>query len=115
MYTGRDGYAHRGKKLTKEAKAYKEAVCIFAKGLTVSPLTDAERRRVEYHVEVTVYLARRQRLDSDNTFKVAIDALAFAGVLRSDAFVLESKAIIVKNQRDNPRTHYIVERIDKHA
>jgi Holliday junction resolvase RusA-like endonuclease len=112
MYTGKDGFSHHGKKLTKEAKAYKDAVAIFARGCTVAPVTDAERRRVKYRVEVQVYLGKGQRLDSDNSLKVAIDALAYAGVLHSDAFVLESKAIIVKDQRHDPRTHFIVERME---
>lgn len=113
MYTGKDGFAHRGKKLTKEAKAYKDAVAIFARGRTVAPNTDAERRRVQYHVEVRVYLGYKQRLDSDNSLKVAIDALVSAGVLHSDAHVTESKAVIVKDERENPRTHFIVERMGK--
>ena len=46
MYTGRDGYGHRGRKLTKEAKAFKAAVAIFARGRTVAPATDKERRVV---------------------------------------------------------------------
>jgi Holliday junction resolvase RusA-like endonuclease len=112
MYTGKDGLPHHGKKLTKEARAYKDAVAIFARGRTVAPATDAERRRVQYRVEVTVYLGRKQRLDSDNSLKVAIDALAHAGVLHSDAYVAESKAIIVKDQRDNPRTDFVVERMN---
>lgn len=112
MYTGRDGYAHRGKKLTPAAKAYKDAVAIFARGRTVAPTTDAERRRVKYRVEVRVCLGPRQRLDSDNSLKVAIDALAYAGVLHSDAYVQESKAIIVKDERHDPRTEFIVERME---
>lgn len=112
MYTGKDGYPHRGKKLTKEAKGYKEAVALLARGRTVSPITDAERRKVRYRVEVRVYLGHKQRLDSDNSLKVAIDSLTYAGVLHSDAYVAESKAVIVKDQRDNPRTEFIVERMD---
>jgi len=112
MYTGKDGFSHRGKKLTKEAKAYKDAVAIFARGCTVAPITDVERRRVQYRVEVRVYLGHKQRLDSDNSLKVAIDALVYAGVLHSDAYVTESKAVIVKNERHDPRTHFIVERME---
>jgi Holliday junction resolvase RusA-like endonuclease len=112
MYKGKDGTPHRGKKLTKEAKAYKDAVAIFARGRTVTPATDSERRKVQYRVEVTVYLGHKQRLDSDNSLKVAIDALVSAGVLHSDAYVERSTAIIVKDQRHDPRTHFIVERME---
>ena len=39
MYTGKDGYGHRGRKISKAAKAFKDAVAIFARGCTVSPAT----------------------------------------------------------------------------
>lgn len=112
MYTGKDGYPHRGKKLTEEAVAYKDAVAIFARGYSVSPLTDSERRKVRYRIEVRVYLGHRQRLDSDNSLKVAIDALVYAGVIHSDAYARESKAVIITDERHNPRTHFIVERLE---
>jgi hypothetical protein len=49
-YIGRDGFLHLGFKLTKETKAYYDAVAIFARGRTVAPYTDAERRKVRYAV-----------------------------------------------------------------
>lgn len=112
MYKGKDGFVHRGKKLTKEAKAYKDAVAIFARGRTVAPTTDGDRRRVKYRVAVIVYLGYKQRLDSDNSLKVAIDSLTYAGVIHSDAYVMESKATIVKDERHDPRTHFTIERMD---
>ena len=65
MYTGKDGYCHRGRKLTPEAKAFKAAVAIFARGRTVAPPTDKERRKVKYAVQRSTFTlarpARRRR------------------------------------------------------
>lgn len=110
-YTGRDGYGHKGKKISPEARAFKEAVAIFARGRTVAPLTNSERKKARYRVEVHLYLGPRQRLDADNGAKVAIDALTYAGVIHSDTSV-ESHMIPHKDERDNPRTEYIVERLE---
>lgn len=112
MYTGKDGLTHRGKKLTKEAKAYIEAVAIFARGRTVAPITDSARRRVRYRIVVRVVLGVNQRLDSDNSLKVAIDSLTKCGVIHSDAYSEDSRALIVKNERHNPRTEFTVERME---
>lgn len=117
-YIGKDGCLHLGFKLTKDAKAYRDAVAIFARGQTVAPPTDAERRKVKYTVQMDVYLGPGQRLDSDNALKVGIDSLVWCGVLHSDANVYESKAIIHKDERnnpDNPRTAYLVTRMETHG
>lgn len=114
-YTGKDGFRHLGFKLTNEAKAYRDAVCIFAQGRTVAPQTPAERRKVKYTVQMDVYLGPKQRLDSDNALKVGIDSLVWCGMIHSDASVYESKAIIHKDERanpENPRTQYIVTRLE---
>jgi Holliday junction resolvase RusA-like endonuclease len=113
MYTGADGYAHRGRKLSKPVKAYYEAVAIFAGGRTVSPVTDAERRKVRYHVTVDVYLGRRQRGDADNFSKSAVDGLVKAGVIHSDANVETCTVTVHKDERDNPRTEYKVVRMER--
>jgi Holliday junction resolvase RusA-like endonuclease len=115
-FIGRNGYLRLGFKLTKEAKAYQEAVAIFAHGRTVSPATAAERRKARYTVQMDVYLGPRQRLDSDNALKVGIDSLVRCGVLHSDANVYESRAIIHKDERnnpENPRTQYLVTRMEQ--
>jgi Holliday junction resolvase RusA-like endonuclease len=109
-YTGRDGYGHRGKKISPEAKAFKDAVCIFARRRTVAPISSKDRKKARYRVEVHIYLGRNQRLDADNGGKVAIDALTYAGVIHSDTSV-EVTLIPHKDERDNPRTEYIVERL----
>jgi Holliday junction resolvase RusA-like endonuclease len=36
-----------------------------------------------------LYLARGERLDGDNAWKVPVDGLVKAGVIRSDAAILE--------------------------
>jgi Holliday junction resolvase RusA-like endonuclease len=110
-YTGKDGFAHIGKKLTPAARAYKEAVALFARGRSVAPYTDKERRKAKYRVEVHIYLGRNQRLDADNGSKLALDALVYAGVIHSDTFV-DTRLVPHKDERENPRTEYIVERLE---
>ena len=112
MYTGKDGYSHRGFKVTPEAKAFKDAVCIFARGRTVAPLTAKERKSVRYRVGVHVVLGAGARMDCDNSAKVAIDALQWAGVLHSDAKVVECALTIDRDDRQNPRTEFFVTRME---
>lgn len=100
-----------GFRLTKEAQAYKDAVARFARGQTVTPQSPAELRKVRYEVEATIYLGKRQRLDSDNAGKVVCDALQYAGVIHSDAFVTRSIMNIDKDDRENPRTFIRVVRL----
>jgi Holliday junction resolvase RusA-like endonuclease len=111
-YTGKDGYAHTGRKLSKDAKAYKDAVAIFARGRTVAPLTNSERRRVKYRVLVDVYLGPNQRLDADNCGKLLCDSLETAGVIHSDAFVGDFRVRPHKDERNNPRTEFFVTRME---
>lgn len=81
--------------VTKEALAYKKAVAIYAKGVSV-----AGKR---YQVDVVIYLGAKERLDHDNGWKVIGDGLKEAGVIKSDAWI---KASSTKMDRDaaNPRT-----------
>jgi crossover junction endodeoxyribonuclease RusA len=80
--------------VTAEAKAFKEAVAIFAKGRVEAD---------EYLVVSIVWLGAGQRGDVDNFPKVVLDALVDAGVIHSDAAVRE---IRFRKERDpkNPRT-----------
>ena len=110
VYTGRDGYSHRGRKLTPEAKAFKDAVAIFARGRTVAPATDKERRSVKYAVQIDVYLGVGQRGDADNFNKIAVDALVNCGLIHSDAFMRSCLVTVHKEDRLNPRTEYAVAR-----
>ena len=113
-YIGRDGSLHLGFKVTKDAKAYYDAVAIFARGRTVAPQTDAERRKVRYGVRIDVYLPPKGRGDFDNFWKCGLDALVRCGLIHSDAAVDgdNSKCVVHKDQRDNPRTEYLVTRLE---
>jgi Holliday junction resolvase RusA-like endonuclease len=111
-YIGRDGFMHHGYKLTQEAKAFKDAVAIFARGRTVAPLTNRERSKVKYRVEVHVYLGPRQRLDADNCGKLLCDALENAGVIHSDAFIEDFRVLPHKHDRVNPKTVFTVSRME---
>ena len=113
-YIGRDGSLHMGFKLTKEAKAYYDAVAIFARGRSVAPATDAERRKVRYEVRIDVYLPPKGRGDFDNFWKCGLDALVHCGVIHSDNAVdgEHSRCVVHKDERTNPRTEYFVTRLE---
>lgn len=96
--------------LTKQAKAFKEAIAIFARGETVAPETESERRKVKYSLNATVYLGYRQRGDGDNFWKCLADGLQEAGVIHSDAAV-SVWSIAVKRDKENPRTVVEVSRL----
>ena len=115
QYVGRDGYRHLGFKITDEARAYYDAVAIFAQGRTVVPLDPKERRKARYAVRIDVYLGPRQRGDFDNFLKCGFDALVKCGVIHSDAAVdgEESRCVIHNDDRENPRTQYLVTRLEK--
>jgi len=112
-YTGADGASHRGKQLIPEAKAFRDAVAIFAQGRTVAPLTNSERKKTRYSVRIDVYLGPHARGDFDNYWKNGLDALVHCGMIHSDACVdgETSKCVVHKNERDDPRTTYTVERL----
>ena len=107
----RDGSIRLGFYLTRDAKAYRDAVAIFAQGRSVVPETERERVRVKYAVRVDVYLGKRQRLDADNAGKVCLDALQNCGVIHSDAYVIECKLNLHKEDRQHPRTEFLVRRM----
>jgi Holliday junction resolvase RusA-like endonuclease len=113
-YNGRDGAAHRGKKLTPEVKAFREAVAIFARGRSVAPLSNSERRKVRYGVRIDVYLGPNARGDFDNFWKSGLDALQACGVIHSDNYVdgEESRCVVHKDERHDPRTMYTVTRLE---
>lgn len=106
------GYARSGKwkgfVLTKEAKAYYDAVAIFAQGRSVA------QPGARYGVRVDVYLGPRQRGDFDNYWKCALDSLVRAGVIHTDAAVdgEHSKCVVHTNERTNPRTEYTITRLE---
>lgn len=108
----RDGSRYLSFAVTAEAKAYRQAVRIFCQGRTVAPLTNSERSKTKYRVQVDVYLGKNQRLDADNAGKVALDALQWSGVIHSDAYVSQCQLNIHKDERDNPRSTFLVERLE---
>lgn len=114
MYTGKDGYAHRGRKLGKEALAFYAAVSIFARGRTVAPETVKERRKAEYAVQVDVWYGPKQRGDADNQGKALLDSLVKCGMIHSDANVVNFNITVHKDERDdpqNPRVQFLVQRL----
>jgi Holliday junction resolvase RusA-like endonuclease len=111
VYRDRNGYPRHGYKLTPEAKAYKDAVALFAKGRTVIPAYPFSTKTA-YDVRMTVVLGPKQRGDEDNFHKVGLDALQHAGVIHSDAYA-HCVCDVVRNDRSNPRTVYTVTRKDK--
>lgn len=92
-----------GMVMTKEAKAFKAAVAVFARGETLAPATESGRRKVRYMLHATVYLGKNQRGDGDNFWKCLADGLVEAGVIHSDAAVT-AWHIEVARDRENPRT-----------
>ena len=98
----------------KQTKAYYEAVSLFARGETVAPQTDAERRRVRYSVEMDVYLGERQRGDSDNFLKCGLDALVKCGCdsYRRGRGWRTQQVRRPQDERDNPRTIYQITRLE---
>jgi Holliday junction resolvase RusA-like endonuclease len=114
-YTGRDSYSHLGFKVTKEARAFYDAVAIFAQGRTVAPADDKERKRARYSVRIDVYLGAGQRGDFDNFFKCGLDSLVRCGVIHSDACVdgETSKCVVHRDERHNPRTEYLISRLEE--
>lgn len=109
-YIGRNGYLRMGFKITAEARAYYDAVAIFARGRTVA------EPKARYSVRIDVYLGPRQRGDFDNFWKCGADALVKCGVIHSDAAIdgEESKCVVHRDERGNPRTEYLVTRLEKH-
>jgi Holliday junction resolvase RusA-like endonuclease len=113
-YKGNDGMAHKGKKLTPEAQAYRDAVALFARGRTISPETPAGRKKARYSVRMDVYLGPGQRGDFDNFWKSGLDALVRCHLIHTDAAVdgEHSRCVVHKDDRENPRTEYAVTRLE---
>jgi hypothetical protein len=110
VYRDRNGSPRHGYKITPEAKAFKDAVAIFAQGRTVAP-PDALKKKTRYDVQMTVVLGPGQRGDEDNFHKVGLDALVYAGVIHSDAYA-HCVCNVIRNDRGRPKTSYLVSRIE---
>ena len=85
--------------VTAEAKAYLEAVAIFARGRSVAGKA--------YRVSFIVYQGKGSKGDVDNYAKCVLDGLARAGVIHSDAAV-NLLTIAKARDWDNPRTEITV-------
>jgi Holliday junction resolvase RusA-like endonuclease len=94
--------------VTAEGRAFKDAVAIFARGRSVSPVTESARDRVRYQLEVRVVLGRKQRGDGDNFWKCIADGLVEANVIHSDARVRRWILEVEDGDRLNPRTEICV-------
>lgn len=102
--------------VTADARAFKDAVVILARGQSVIGR--------DFEVEAIVYLGHKQKGDVDNFGKLILDALADAGVFQkanlrrplvtptelSDAHVSD---LILRRRRDaeNPRTEITVKAV----
>jgi Holliday junction resolvase RusA-like endonuclease len=89
--------------VTKEAKAFKEAVALIAKAHPFK-LCGAD----SYKVSILIALGKGQKGDIDNFAKLSLDSLVDAGVIHSDAAICE---LFMQKIRDisNPRTEITVE------
>lgn len=101
--------------ITPTAKAYYDAVAIFAQGRSVAPLDPKQRKKARYGVRIEIYLGPKQRGDFDNFWKTGLDSIVNAGVIHSDAAVDGAHAVCVvhKDERNNPRTEYTITRLEK--
>jgi len=90
--------------VSKEAKAFKDAVAIFARGQVVK----GER----YWVAIDVFLGKGQKGDLDNFAKCVLDGIAEAGVIHSDAAI---EHLVMSKARDveKPRTQITVKAMVK--
>jgi crossover junction endodeoxyribonuclease RusA len=97
--------------VTKDAKAYKQAVSLLLGGRHVCGQA--------FEVEIRVYLGKGKRGDADGFSKVVIDGVAEAGALRrfdnpetrlSDAHIMRQTCEKFRDW-ENPRTEVIVRAI----
>lgn len=85
--------------VSAEAKAFKAAVGLFARGARV--------RAGEYEVRLGIYLGKGNKGDVDNFAKCCLDGLTEAGVIHSDAAIV-SLTIQKFRDREKPRTEITV-------
>lgn len=102
----------RGFYVTKEGLAFKSAVCLLAKGRTLSPISKSDRTKVRYGIWVKVFLGKGERGDGDNFWKCIADGLVDADVIHSDARVKLWHLEVEDEDRENPRTEISVEIIN---
>ena len=99
--------------VSHEAKAFKDAVIIFARQANADLLLDwnclpeSRLRKIRYELEARVYFGKDQKGDGDNLWKCIADGLKEARVIHSDAAVSDW---IMRVRRDwgAPRTEITV-------
>lgn len=79
---------------TKEAIAFRDAVYFLSRGMAV--------HADEYEVSISLVLGKGVRLDIDNGSKLCLDALVYAGVIHSDAAVMDLR--ITKQRAEQSST-----------
>jgi len=84
--------------VTSQAKAFKAAIALLGKDQP-----HFAGKKTTYRVEVGIYLGAKQKGDIDNFCKVVLDGLKDAGIIHTDAAIVD---LIVSKRRDydNPRT-----------
>jgi crossover junction endodeoxyribonuclease RusA len=94
-----------GHYVTAEAKAFKEAVALFSKGARVDSVC--------YGVDVHIFYGKGQRGDLDNRAKLILDGLEDAGVIHSDAAIVDLRLRKHRDKKElNPRTVITVEAME---
>lgn len=89
--------------VTREALQFKNDIGLFVKRAGV-PGTIAANT---YELEVFLYLGKGQRGDGDNFWKVIADGLVDAGVIHSDAAVMDW-ILHVRRDWNEPRTEITI-------
>jgi len=92
---------------TPESIIFKLTLRQLARGATVSPATLTDQRKTAYRPRAIVYLGKGERGDGDNFWKVIGDSLTAAGVIHSDAAVIDWH-MYVRRDRERPRTEITV-------
>lgn len=110
IWARRDGTPYIAVLQSPKAKAFKWAVAMYARGQSV-----AGDRKSRYRVSIDIYLGPRQRGDADNFAKVCLDGLQACGCIHSDANVVTCNITVHKHERHNPRTKFIVERLENES
>jgi crossover junction endodeoxyribonuclease RusA len=89
--------------VTAEAHSYLSAVGLFSRNQRV--------RGKAYKVELWIYLGKRQKLDLDNASKCPLDGLVKAGVIDTDAKIVNLH-LYKRRDSQRPRTEMVIEVIE---
>lgn len=100
MYTRHGGGAHYK---TPEAKGFLDAVCLFARAAERRQGELPKKKDTRYEVMLVVYHGKGERGDIDNRAKIPLDGLVTAGVIPSDAAIIDLD-LRKRVDWENPRT-----------